>query len=223
MTGLKLILGNKNYSSWSLRPWIAMRQAGIGFDEEVVRLDFDADGPGNAHLKDYSPAGRVPVLFHGETAIWESLAILEYVAELYPEKALWPEDRPTRARARTAANEMHASFGGLRSELPMNMRRAPSKVAHSADAAGDIERVQQIWNDCRAAHANDGPFLFGAFSIADAMYAPVVSRLTVYDIALHGASAAYAETILALAAYREWKAAAEAEPWVIGSEERDPL
>ncbi len=220
MADLKLILGNKNYSSWSLRPWIAMRHAGIEFDEEVVQLDFDGDGPFNAHLKDYSPAGRVPVLFHGDTPIWESLAILEYVAELNPEKELWPADRLVRAQARTAANEMHASFGALRSELPMNVRREPSKVDYSPSARKDIDRVQEIWNDARAAHGDGGPFLFGSFSIADAMYAPVVSRLAVYDIALDGAATVYMETMLALPAYQEWKAAAVAEPWVIEAEER---
>ncbi len=220
MTGLKLILGNKNYSSWSLRPWLAMRHAGIEFDEEVVRLNFDGEGASNAHLKAYSPVGRVPVLLHGEAAIWESLAILEYVAELFPEKALWPEDPLTRARARVVANEMHASFGALRSELPMNVRRAPSPVSFSQAAQNDVDRVQDIWNDCRASYGAGGPFLFGAFSIADAMYAPVVSRLTVYDIPLSAAGSDYANTILNLPAYLEWKAAADAEPWVIKAEER---
>ncbi len=220
MTGLKLILGNKNYSSWSLRPWIAMRQAGIEFDEEVVRLKFDGEGASNAHLKNYSPAGRVPVLFHGETAIWESLAILEYVAELFPEKALWPKDRLTRARARVAANEMHASFGALRAELPMNIRRTPSKVNYSPAAQNDVDRILDIWSDCRTAFASEGPFLFGAFSIADAMYAPVVNRLTVYDIAMNAAARDYSTTILKLPSYLEWKAAAAAEPWVIEAEER---
>lgn len=220
MSGLKLILGNKNYSSWSLRPWLAMRQAGIDFEEEVVRLNFDGDGPSNAHLKDYSPAGRVPVLFHGETVIWESLAILEYVAELFPDKALWPQDREARARARTAANEMHASFGALRSELPMNIRRTPSSVDYSQAAQSDIDRIQEIWADCRSAYEGEGPFLFGAFSIADAMYAPVVNRLTVYDVPLSSTAKDYAETILNLPAYLEWKADAVAEPWVIEAEER---
>ena len=220
MAALKLILGNKNYSSWSFRPWIAMRHAGIDFDEEVVRLDFDGDGGrSNAHLKDYSPAGRVPVLFHGDARIWESLAILEYVAELFPEKQLWPQDRLVRARARTAANEMHAGFGALRAELPMNIRRTTSPVDCSAGVQADIDRVQEIWNECRSVHGGDGPFLFGTFSIADAMYAPVVNRLTVYSIPLAGASVEYADTILNLPAYLEWKAAAEAEPWVIEAEE----
>ena len=220
MSGLKLILGNKNYSSWSLRPWLAMRQAGIDFEEEVVRLNFDGDGPSNAHLKDYSPAGRVPVLFHGELVIWETLAILEYVAELFPDKALWPEDRRARARARTVANEMHAGFGALRGELPMNIRRAPSPVDCSQAARSDIDRVQEIWADCRAAYEEKGPFLFGAFSIADAMYAPVVNRLTVYDVPLSPAAKDYADIILNLPAYLEWKTAAVAEPWVIEAEER---
>ena len=220
MSDLKLILGNKNYSSWSLRPWIAMRHTEIPFEEEVVQLDFDGDGPSNAHLKNYSPAGRVPVLYHGDMAIWESLAILEYIAELFPQKALWPEDRLTRARARTVANEMHAGFGALRAELPMNVRRVPSKVDYSPSAQADIDRIQEMWAKCRATYGGDGPFLFGAFSIADAMYAPVANRLAVYDTDLVLPAADYVQTILNLPAYLEWKVAAEAEPWVIEAEER---
>lgn len=220
MAGLKLILGNKTYSSWSLRPWIAMRHAGISFEEEVVRLDFDGDGPANAHLKQYSPAGRVPVLFDGDVCIWESLAILEYMAEREPEAGLWPQDRTIRAKARVAANEMHAGFGALRSELPMNVRRTPAKVAHSDAAQTDIDRIEAIWTTCRAEFGGDGDFLFGGFSIADAMYAPVASRFAVYDIELEGAAARYVDTLLALPAFGEWKAAAEAEPWVIEAEER---
>lgn len=219
MGDLKLILGNKNYSSWSLRPWIAMKHSAIPFDEEVVRLDFDGDGPNNAHLKAHSPAGRVPVLYHGDLRIWESLAILEYVAELFPEKALWPDDMQVRARARIAANEMHAGFGALRSELPMNVRRPPSSVSYTASAQADIDRVQEIWNGCRADFGTDGPFLFGRFSIVDAMYAPVVSRFAVYETAQPGACEQYMETMLALPAYLDWKAAAQVEPWVIEAEE----
>ena len=220
MADLKLILGNKNYSSWSLRPWIAMRHVDIPFNEQVVRLDFDGDGPSNEHLKEYSPAGRVPVLFHGELVVWESLAILEYVAELYPDKHLWPQDRGVRAKARVAANEMHAGFGALRAELPMNIRRKPSAVEYSEAVQGDIDRIVELWTTCRAAHQEDGPFLFGAFSIADAMYAPVVNRLYVYDISLEGMAAEYSQTVLNLPSYQEWKAAAESEPWMIEAEER---
>lgn len=219
MSGLKLILGNKNYSSWSLRPWIALKHAGVPFEEEVVRLDFDGDGPQNAHLKAHSPAGRVPVLYHGDLRIWESLAILEYVAELFPEKSLWPDDMQVRARARTAANEMHAGFGALRSELPMNVRRTPSPVACSAAARKDIDRIGELWNTCRSDHGADGPFLFGGFSIADAMYAPVVSRFAVYEISLPGECGQYMDTMLNLPAYQDWKAAAQSEPWVIDAEE----
>ena len=219
MAGLKLIIGNKNYSSWSLRPWLAMRQAGIAFEEELALLDFDGNGPGNEHLKAFSPAGRVPVLFDGDLAVWESLAILEYVAELHPDAGLWPDDRAARARARVVSNEMHAGFGALRSALPMNMRRNPSKVPVAADVDADISRIQEAWADCLANKTVDGPFLFGRFSIADAMYAPVVSRFEVYDIALIDAVAPYAEAVLSLPAFREWKSAAEEEPWVIEQEE----
>lgn len=221
MPDLKLILGNKNYSSWSLRPWIAMRQAGIAFEEEVVRLDFDGEGgTSNAHLKAYSPAARVPVLFDGPLCIWESLSILEYVAELFPEKQLWPDDREVRARARTAANEMHAGFGALRSELPMNVRRTPAAVDYSQDVARDIERIGEIWEECRHSHAADGPYLFGRFSVADAMYAPVCSRFHVYEVPLSETARGYVDAVLGCDAFLEWKAAAEAEPWVIEAEER---
>ena len=219
MADLKLIIGNKNYSSWSLRPWIAMRHAGIAFEEELALLDFDGDGPGNAHLKAFSPAGRVPVLFHGDLAIWESLAILEYVAELFPDAGMWPGDRTARALARVAANEMHGGFGALRSALPMNVRRTPSKVPCSEDVEADIARIQEIWADCLGKKSGGGPFLFGRFSIADAMYAPVVSRFEVYEIPLADAVRPYAEAILSLPAFEEWKAAARAEPWVIEQEE----
>jgi len=216
---LKLIIGNKNYSSWSLRPWIAMRNAGIEFEEELALLDFDGNGPGNDHLKAFSPAGRVPVLFDGDLAIWESLAILEYVAELHPEAGLWPEDRVQRARARVISNEMHAGFGALRAALPMNMRRKPSKVSVSDDVNTDISRIQDAWAECLSVQPVGGPFLFGKFSIADAMFAPVVSRFQVYDVPLNDAVAPYFDAILDLPAFREWKSAAEAEPWVIEQEE----
>lgn len=219
MAKLKLIIGNKNYSSWSLRPWIAMRNAGIEFEEELALLDFDGNGPGNEHLKAFSPAGRVPVLFDGDLAIWESLAILEYVAELHPEAGLWPEDRVQRARARVISNEMHAGFAALRAALPMNMRRKPSKISMSDDVNADISRIQDAWADCLSLQPAGGPFLFGKFSIADAMFAPVVSRFQVYDVPLIDAAAPYVDAIQALPAFREWKSAAEAEPWVIEQEE----
>ena len=219
MARLKLIIGNKNYSSWSLRPWIAMRNAGIDFEEELALLDFDGDGPGNEHLKAFSPAGRVPVLFDGDLAIWESLAILEYVAELFPEAGLWPQDRAARARARVISNEMHAGFGALRAALPMNMRRKPSKVSVNENVNFDISRIQEAWADCLSARSSGGPFLFGRFSIADAMFAPVVSRFEVYEIPLQEAVSPYCNAILSLPAFLEWKAAAEAEPWVIEQEE----
>ncbi len=220
MSALKLIIGNKNYSSWSLRPWLAMRHAEIAFEEEVVRLDFDGEGPTNNHLKVYSPAGKVPVLFHGDTHVWDSLAILEYVAELYPDRGLWPKDRATRARARTAACEMHSSFTALRAELPMNVRRAPSRVPCSEAAQADVERIVELWNACRSDYGNDGPFLFGGFSIADAMFAPVCNRLSIYDIPIDAAASAYIDAVLGMPAYLEWKDAAEAEPWIIDAEER---
>ncbi len=220
---MKLVIGNKNYSSWSLRPWIALRHSGIEFVEEQVRLNFDETEDGsssNKALFDHSPAGRVPVLVDGDVRVWESLAILEYLAETHPEKLLWPKDRALRAKARVVANEMHAGFGAVRSEMPMNVRRKPSAIDVSAEADRDIARIQQIWSDCRLESASDGPFLFGRFSIADAMYVPVVSRFSVYQIDGSAEVQSYMDSILSLPAYQEWKSDSEAEPWVIAQEER---
>jgi glutathione S-transferase len=220
---LKLVIGNKNYSSWSLRPWIAMRNAGIDFDEELVRLNFDQTEDGsssNKALFDHSPAGKVPVLVHGDVRVWESLAILEYVNELFPDRGLWPAEADARAHARVVACEMHAGFAGLRGEMPMNMRRPPAPIEVSDAARRDVVRVHDIWRDCRARFGAAGPFLFGQFCIADAFYAPVVSRLHVYAVEGDAVVRDYMGAVMALPAFAEWKAAGEAEPWVIEQEER---
>jgi glutathione S-transferase len=223
MADFNLIIGNKNYSSWSLRPWIAMRHADIAFDEHVVQLNFDATEDGarsSRELFEHSPAGRVPVLVHGDIRIWESLAILEYLNEILPEKHLWPADRAARAHARVVANEMHAGFGALRGEMPMNMRRVPSAIDVSDEARRDVSRISEIWRECRATFGTDGPFLFGGFSIADAIYAPVVNRFHIYEIERDEMVGSYMNAVMNLPAYREWKAAGEAEPWIIEQEER---
>ena len=174
MSKLHLVIGNKNYSSWSLRPWIAMTMAGIPFRETVILLDTPETA---AQIAEHSKAGRVPVLHHGRTIIWESMAILEYMAELFPEKHLWPKATAARALARSVANEMHAGFTALRSACPMNLRRAKKQVAMNDGVARDVARIESLWRECHQRHGKGEPFLFGKFSIADAMYAPVVTRL----------------------------------------------
>jgi glutathione S-transferase len=209
-----LVVGNKNYSSWSLRPWLAMRHAGIAFNEVVIPLYQQGS---KAALLAYSPAGRVPVLVHGDRAIWDSLAILEYLAETVPDAALWPQDPAARALARCVSAEMHAGFAALRAGLSMNLREHLPGRRRSDAVAADIARVTAIWRDCRARFGEAGPFLFGRFSIADAMYAPVATRFRTYAVELDPVSRTYADTILALPAFLEWQAAAREEPWVITS------
>lgn len=208
MADWQLIIGNRNYSSWSMRPWLALRHAGIAFEETVVAL-FEGDY--KRTLLQYSPAGKVPaLLLHGE-AVWDSLAICETIAEHAP--ALWPADPLLRARARSVSAEMHAGFAALRAQMPMNLRARDRRVDISDELRRDIDRVEAIWRDCRAGPAADGgPWLFGGYSIADAMFAPVVARFRTYGVTPGGAPAAYMRTTLADPALRAWYAAAEAEP-----------
>ncbi len=221
MAEFTLVIGNKNYSSWSFRAWIAMRHFGFDFDEVLVRLNFEGSEDGlstNKELFEHSPAGRVPVLKHGGLTVWESLAILEYLNEVRPGAGMWPEEPAARAKARIAANEMHAGFAALRSEMPMNIRRAPAAIQVSVEAKRDVARIQDIWRDCLS--ESGGPFLFGSFSIADAFYAPVVNRFHIYDVPADEAVRSYMDAVTALPAYEEWRAAAQAEPWIIEQEER---
>jgi glutathione S-transferase len=215
---LKLVLGNKNYSSWSLRPWIAMRHAGLAFDEEVIPLY--EPGSRERVLK-YSPAGKVPVLIDGDMTIWESLAILDHLAERFPKMKLWPSDTGARAHARAVSAEMHAGFGALRRHCPMNMRRVRKKRELTAEVAADVRRIEEIWTDCRKRFGQGGGFLFGDFGAADAMYAPVVSRFASYDIGVGAACEAYMAAMMALPAWQEWRAAGIAEPWVMPGNELD--
>ena len=208
MPNLVLVIGNKAYSSWSLRPWLLMRQAGIPFDE--VRLSLYAEGA-KQYILQHSPAGKVPVLKDGGLTIWDSLAICEYLAEMHSERQLWPAGVAARAHARAISAEMHSGFTNLRTQMPMNVRREIPARARTPEIAAEVARIETIWNDCRARHGAHGPFLFGAFSIADAMYAPVVSRLRTYGVALGGAAAQYAGVIHALPAMQEWIAGARAE------------
>jgi glutathione S-transferase len=215
---LKLIIGNKNYSSWSFRPWIAMKVAGIAFEETVISLDA---GDFKAHVGPVSGTGKVPVLIDNDVRVWESLAILEYLAEKFPNAALWPADAAARAHARAIANEMHAGFLPLRRHLPMNMWRPVIKRDLTPEAAANVQRIEAIWNDCRARFGKGGPFLFGRFGAADAMYAPVVSRLHTYAVAVGAGARAYMDAMMALPAWCEWHAAAVKEPWVLAADEVD--
>lgn len=215
---LKLILGNKNYSSWSLRPWIAMRHAGLIFEEEVIPLY--EPGSRERVLK-YSPTGKVPVLVDGDMTIWESLAILDHLAERFPDTRLWPDDPKPRAHARAVAAEMHAGFSALRRNCPMNMRRVGRPRGLPPEVDADVRRIDEIWRDCRSRFGQGGPFLFGRFGAADAMYAPVVSRFASYAIAVSPASKTYMDAMMALPAWEEWGAAGVAEPWIMPGNELD--
>ena len=216
MPDMTLIIGNRNYSSWSLRAWLAMRAAGLAFDEIVIPLDQPDTA---ARIREFSQAGRVPILRHGDCTIWDSLAICEYVAELAPEARLWPADPGARAVARSVSAEMHSGFTALRGALPMNIRADRPGITISNDTKADIDRICRIWRDCRREFGAGGPFLFGDFSIADAMFAPVAVRLRGYGVEVNELARNYIEAVLTLPAMREWSAAGAAEPWVLESEE----
>ena len=216
MDRLTLVTGNKNYSSWSLRPWLALEHAGAPFEEILVPLDQPDT---HARIAEWSPTGRVPALHDGEVRVWDSLAICEYVAELFPEAHLWPEDRAARACARSVSAEMHAGFAALRGAMPMNVRARLPGQSRTPDSLRDVERVRALWSECRARFGQDGPFLFGRFSIADAMYAPVVFRFRTYDVALDAGQRAYLEQMLQHPAMQKWARAAEQEPWSIAADD----
>jgi glutathione S-transferase len=207
-----LVIGNKNYSSWSLRPWLAMRQAAIPFEEILVPL-YQADS--KQRLLQQAKVGKVPILKHGPRVIWDSLAILEYLAEQFPDRELWPTDRQVRGVARAAAAEMHGGFAALRRQLPMDIRARRQAQPRGGEVAADILRIRSLWQDCRAQYGASGPFLFGRFSIADAMYAPVAVRFRSYAVPLDAVSQAYSDALLTLPAFKEWEAAGQTEPWTI--------
>ncbi len=218
MSKLHLVIGNKNYSSWSLRPWMAMTMAGIPFRETVIPLDTP-ETP--ALIATHSRAGRVPVLHHGRQTVWESLAIMEYVAELFPEKHLWPKAVSARAVARAVSHEMHAGFSALRGACPMNLRRPRRPVPLSEAVLKDVARIEQIWRECRERFGKGGKFLFGRFSIADAMYAPVVTRFETYQVPVAEDTRAYMQTVTNTAAFTAWRDAALKEPWTVPADEVD--
>ena len=206
MSGLVLVVGNKNYSSWSLRPWLAMKLLGLEFEEQRVSLYV----PGaKERLLGYSPAGKVPILIDRERRVWDSLAILEYLAESHP--SLWPAAPAARAVARSISAEMHSGFGALRQHMSMNIRKRHPGKGRTPEALADVARIVAMWSDCRARFGAAGPFLFGAFGAADAMYAPVVLRFRTYAVELAPPCRAYADAVLALPALGEWIEAAERE------------
>ena len=215
---LHLTLGNKNYSSWSFRPWIAMRNAGIPFSETVISLDAPEFKPQVTRI---SGTGKVPALADGDVHVWESLAILEYLAEKFPDAQLWPADASARAHARAIASEMHAGFVPLRRHCPMNMWRPVKPRELPPDVVTNVRRIDAMWTECRARYGKTGPFLFGTFGAADAMYAPVVSRFHTYAVEVGAASRAYMAAVMALPAWQEWQAAALKEPWVLAEDEVD--
>jgi glutathione S-transferase len=212
------VIGNKNYSSWSMRPWLALKWAPIAFDEVLIPLGGEGYGRGHiAKVLAVSPSGRVPALSLGDMTIWDSLAIAEWAAEKAP--ALWPQDPMVRAVCRSLVAEMHSGLGALRRDLAMNIRRRTTPRDWPNDTRADLKRVEQIWTTTRARFGASGPMLFGARTIADAFYAPVATRLRTYGVAMSPTSAAYCEAIFADAAFKEWQAAAEAETWTIASTE----
>jgi len=209
-----LVIGNRNYSSWSLRGFLAARLAGVPFDEVLVRLSEPAS---KAELLKHSPAGKVPVLKHGARIVWDSLAIIEYLAEIRPEAGLWPADPAARAHARSISAEMHAGFSALRAHMPMNLRKSLPGKGRDRDVAEDIERICAIWADCRARYG--GPFLFGRFCAVDVMYTPVATRFRTYVVELDDPGQAYVDAVLARPDFLDWHAAALEEPWVIPEDE----
>jgi glutathione S-transferase len=212
-----LVIANKCYSSWSLRPWLLMKQLGIAFDEITIPLDLPDT---KEKVLKHSPAGKVPILIDGDVTTWESIAIMEYVGEAYGASA-WPKDRKARAMARSVAAEMHAGFSALRSACPMNLAKKFAQKDRGEAVSRDVARFSEIVRQARERFGLGGPFLFGAFSAADSMYAPLVTRLDTYSIALDATTRAYGDAILSLPAFQEWRSAALEEEWIVGADEVD--
>ncbi len=220
---LKLYIGNKNYSSWSMRPWVLMRQAGIAFEEVMVGFDsFDPGSQFKSKVQTITPVGKVPVLVDGDLAVWDTLAIAEYLAESFPDKQLWPVERQARARARSICAELHAGFGPLRSNCPMNIEASLPDVGRliwrdKPGVRADVARLVAMWEELLAAHG--GPMLFGAFSIADAYYAPVCMRLATYALPVPAGISAYIDRVRALPGVAHWIDGALAEQTFLDFEE----
>ncbi|MBD2103347.1 glutathione S-transferase family protein [Leptolyngbya sp. FACHB-261] len=216
MTNLTLVIGNKNYSSWSLRPWLAMKQAKLDFEEVLIPLYVSGFHEKILH---YSPAGKVPILIADGLTIWESLSICEYLAERFPEAQLWPTDLTARAIARCVSAEMHAGFANLRNHMGMNVRAQKPGQGRAPGVQEDIDRILALWTDCRQRFGQGGEFLFGQFSIADAMFAPVALRFLTYGVQVDANASAYIEALLALPTLQEWLEASRVEPYTIAQYE----
>jgi glutathione S-transferase len=212
-----LVIANKCYSSWSLRPWLLMKQIGVAFDEITIPLDLPDT---KEKVLKHSPAGKVPILIDGDVTVWESIAIMEYIGDAYG-APVWPEDRKTRAMARSVAAEMQAGFTALRSACPMNLGKKYASRDRGEGVACDVARFSAIVREARERFGAGGPFLFGDFSAADAMYAPLATRLDTYSIALDATTRAYVDTILSLSAFQEWRSAALKEEWIVPADEVD--
>lgn len=216
MTNLTLIIGNKNYSSWSLRPWIFLRQNQIEFNEKRIALFTETT---NQELSEYNSDYKVPVLKDGSLLIWDSLSILEYVSEKYLESRGWPQDSNARALARSISCEMHSSFSNVRNELPMNCRKKFQNIKLSSEAVREIDRIKDLWRQCRSQFGNNGEWLFGEYTIADAMYAPIALRFYGYNITLSGVEDAYVQSVLMQPSIIDWIESSKAETEVIVEDE----
>lgn len=209
---MHLVIGNRTYSSWSLRGWLLVKQSGLPFDETVIPLNRpDTAG----RIREFSAAGKVPLLKDGNLTVWDSLAMAEYLADRAPDAGFWPADPEARALARSISAEMHSGFAPLRAAWPMNLKRTDPPLPPSTEVQADVARIDAIWSDCRTRFGDDGPFLFGSWTAADAMYAPVVSRFISYGAALSDKSAAYRNAVWTHDWYVEWRDAARQEPWAI--------
>jgi glutathione S-transferase len=213
---MKLIIGNKNYSSWSLRAWLLMRVNSIAFDEERIPLDL---ANSKASILTYSAAGKVPVLIDGDTTVWDTLAITEYLAEKFPSLPIWPQEAKARAQARSVSAEMHSGFAALRAAMPMNCRGSYPDKGINAESLADIARITALWQQCRERFGGEGEFLFGKFSAADAFFAPVTARFITYAVPLTPVGESYVKAVSALPAMREWVAAGTAESETIAADE----
>ncbi len=218
MTKPLLIIANKNYSSWSLRPYMMLTMAEIPFDEKLIHFGTENF---TAKVKKFSPAGLVPVLQHNGLAVWDTLAIMEYIAETWPGKNIWPKNKAARAMARSLSAEMHSGFRALRNDCPMNLHRPMKDLAVSEAVKQDVARLEKAWAAARKLHGTGGPFLFGKFSAADAMFTPVLTRLETYAVPVMRETQHYMNAVLATPAYQSWKFAALKEKWIVAEDEVD--
>jgi glutathione S-transferase len=216
MPQLTIVIANKNYSSWSLRGWLALEHVGVPYREVLIPLDRPDT---SALIAEHSPSKRVPALRHDDVLVWDSLAICEHLAESFPDARLWPDDRAARACARAVSAEMHSGFAALRADMPMNVRSRFPGYGRTPASLRDIERVRALWSDCRTRFGQDGPYLFGRFSVADAMYAPVVFRFRTYDVSLDATQRAYLDAMLAHPGMQKWARASETEEWKVEYDE----